>query len=151
MQARPYRPDICRFLTHERFESASGDLALQTDPLTNNRYVFAAANPVNNIEFDGHYGTTSDHRSRNIQTKGGNTFDREHGGTIAGPAAGSGPGGSGYSAPPDPPEQSGAAPLTDVSSTGQQPYTDKRLAAPRSPNQGSPAHGQRRAPYPGSC
>jgi RHS repeat-associated protein len=54
MHARPYRPDVGRFLTEDRFEQASGDLALLTDPLTNNRYAFAGGNPVNNIEFDGH-------------------------------------------------------------------------------------------------
>jgi RHS repeat-associated protein len=59
MQARPYRPDVGRFLTQDRFESGSGDLALQSDPMTSNRYTFAGANPVNNIEFDGHKSCTS--------------------------------------------------------------------------------------------
>lgn len=54
MQARPYRPDIGRFLTADRFESALGDFNLQSDPLTQNRYAFAGGNPVNNIEWDGH-------------------------------------------------------------------------------------------------
>ncbi len=54
MQARQYRADIARFLTQDRFESATGDLNLQSDPLTQNRYAFAGGNPVNNIEFDGH-------------------------------------------------------------------------------------------------
>jgi ribonuclease len=35
------------FLTQARSSRALADLALQTDPLTNNRYVFVAANPVN--------------------------------------------------------------------------------------------------------
>ena len=54
MQARPYRPDIGRFATADRYESASRDIGLQADPLTNDRYAFAGGNPVNNVEFDGH-------------------------------------------------------------------------------------------------
>jgi RHS repeat-associated protein len=54
MQARPYRPDIERFTTPDRFEDALGDFALQSDPLTQDRYAFGAGNPVNNVEFDGH-------------------------------------------------------------------------------------------------
>ncbi|MDP2711071.1 MAG: hypothetical protein Q8O56_07615, partial [Solirubrobacteraceae bacterium] len=38
----------------DRYESASADVALQSDPLTNNRYAFGAGNPIGNIEFDGH-------------------------------------------------------------------------------------------------
>lgn len=54
MHARPYRPDIGRFLTADRFESALGDFNLQSDALTQNRYAFAGGNPVNHIEWDGH-------------------------------------------------------------------------------------------------
>ena len=54
MQARQYRPDSGTFLSQDRFESAGADLALQSDPLTQNRYVFAGGNPVSNVEFDGH-------------------------------------------------------------------------------------------------
>jgi RHS repeat-associated protein len=54
MQARPYRPEIGRFLTPDSYESASGDLTLQVDPLTQNRYAFAGGNPVNHVEWDGH-------------------------------------------------------------------------------------------------
>jgi RHS repeat-associated protein len=54
MQARSYRPDIGRFLSQDRFEAASADVALQSDPLTQNRYAFAGGNPVNNVEWDGH-------------------------------------------------------------------------------------------------
>jgi RHS repeat-associated protein len=34
MLARPYRPDIGRFLTQDRYSSAHQDLLLQADPLT---------------------------------------------------------------------------------------------------------------------
>ncbi len=85
MQARPYRPDIGRFLVQDRFESASGDFALQSDPMMSNRYTFASANPVNNIEFDGHYAPTGDQSSRNIQTVGGDVQDRQTGRTVSGP------------------------------------------------------------------
>ncbi len=54
MQAREYRPDVGRFLSQDRFEAAGADLALQSDPLTQNRYAFAGGNPVSNIEWDGH-------------------------------------------------------------------------------------------------
>jgi RHS repeat-associated protein len=64
MQARNYRPDIGRFLSQDRFESARGDFNLQADPLTQNRYVFGGANPTNNIEFDGHEPPSSFHRDR---------------------------------------------------------------------------------------
>lgn len=57
MQARQYRPDVARFLSQDRFESATGDQFLQADPLTQNRYAFAGGNPVNNVEFDGHRGS----------------------------------------------------------------------------------------------
>ncbi len=54
MQARQYRPDTGRFLSQDRFAAAGGDINLQSDPLTQNRYAFAGGNPINNIEFDGH-------------------------------------------------------------------------------------------------
>jgi RHS repeat-associated protein len=57
MQARPYRPDIARFTTADRFEDAVGDFGLQSDPLTQNRYAFGAGSPINHIEFDGHCGS----------------------------------------------------------------------------------------------
>ena len=55
MGARQYRPESGRFLTQDRYEQAQGDLELQADPLTQNRYAFAGGNPVSNIEFDGHF------------------------------------------------------------------------------------------------
>ena len=54
MRARNYRPEIGRFTSQDRFESASKDFNLQADPLTQNRYAFAGGNPVNRVEFDGH-------------------------------------------------------------------------------------------------
>lgn len=54
MQARQYAPDEGRFLTQDIFASIGSDLALQSDPLTQNRYVFAGGNPVSHVEFDGH-------------------------------------------------------------------------------------------------
>jgi RHS repeat-associated protein len=69
MRAPPYRPDIGRFLTEDRFEAAAGDVALQSEPLTNNRYAFAGGNPVNHIEFDGHDPPTSyNKRARQVIT-----------------------------------------------------------------------------------
>jgi len=59
MLARTYRPEIARFLSEDRFEQAGLDLGLQADPLTQNRYVFAGANPVTNVEFDGHIACTA--------------------------------------------------------------------------------------------
>lgn len=57
MHARHYRPDVGRFLTQDHYASASADLLLQSDPLTQNRYAFAGANPVTYTEFDGHKPT----------------------------------------------------------------------------------------------
>jgi RHS repeat-associated protein len=54
MVARAYRPDVQQFLSQDRFQSATGDLTLQQNPLTSSRYAFAYANPVDNIESDGH-------------------------------------------------------------------------------------------------
>ncbi len=61
MQARQYQPNTGRFLTQDRYEQASGDLNLQADPLTQNRYAFAGGNPTNNIEFDGHMVCSGGH------------------------------------------------------------------------------------------
>jgi RHS repeat-associated protein len=57
MQARDYRPSSGRFLQTDRYESAQADLSLVADPLTQNRYDFGAADPVSNVEFDGHHYT----------------------------------------------------------------------------------------------
>ena len=96
MQARPYRPDIGRFATPDRYESPSRDIGLQADPLTNDRYAFAGGNPVNNVEFDGHYSSTGDEDSRHIQLANGDPYDRSTGKRTSGPRKGQGPGRSGY-------------------------------------------------------
>lgn len=75
MQARSYRPDIGRFLSQDRFEAASADVALQSDPLTQNRYAFAGGNPVNHVEFDGHYAESGDTRTN----ADGRTYDKRTG------------------------------------------------------------------------
>ncbi len=55
MRARQYRPDGGTFLQADRYEAAQLDFHLQTELLTQNRYAFAAGNPVSNVEFDGHF------------------------------------------------------------------------------------------------
>lgn len=55
MQARPYAPNMGRFLTQDRFEDPNRDLAIQSDPLTQGRYTFAGGNPTSRVEFDGHF------------------------------------------------------------------------------------------------
>lgn len=59
MLARHYQPEVGRFLSEDRYQDAGADLALESDPLTQNRYVFAGGNPVSRVEWDGHYGCTS--------------------------------------------------------------------------------------------
>ncbi len=54
MGARRFSPDTSRFVQQDFYEDALGDLGLATDPLTNNRYALAGANPINYIETDGH-------------------------------------------------------------------------------------------------
>jgi RHS repeat-associated protein len=54
MQARSYLPEVGRFMGEDRYEAAGADLALQSDPLTQSRYVFAGGNPVSRVEWDGH-------------------------------------------------------------------------------------------------
>lgn len=63
MFARHYEPEVGRFLTQDRFASAAGDWALQSDVVTQNRYAFAGGNPVNRIEFDGHEPPSSYNRN----------------------------------------------------------------------------------------
>lgn len=53
--ARQYDPTTARFTTPDTFVAGHLDMALGTDELTGNRYLFAAANPVAFYE-DGHLG-----------------------------------------------------------------------------------------------
>jgi RHS repeat-associated protein len=52
--SRIYDPTTDRFTTSDSFVGGSMDVALATDPLTGNRYLFAAANPVA-FDDDGHW------------------------------------------------------------------------------------------------
>lgn len=54
MGARRFGPDVSRFLQQDQFEGALDDLALETDPLTQNRYGLAGGNPIGFVEWDGH-------------------------------------------------------------------------------------------------
>jgi RHS repeat-associated protein len=56
---RQYDPTTQRFTTADVFIDAGSDLALATDPLTGNRYLCAAANPVA-LDDDGHEPCLSD-------------------------------------------------------------------------------------------
>jgi RHS repeat-associated protein len=59
MRARSYLPERGRFLGEDRYEDPLADQALEADPLTQDRYLFAGGNPVDNVEFDGHEPITS--------------------------------------------------------------------------------------------
>lgn len=55
MGHRRFGPDTARFLQPDRYNGAFADLGLSLDPLTQNRYALAGGNPINFVEFDGHY------------------------------------------------------------------------------------------------
>ncbi len=63
-------------------------MALQADPLTQNRYAFAGGNPVTNVEFDGHKACTGTCKAgEHMQVVGGETVpvnptDTEAAGTV---------------------------------------------------------------------
>lgn len=59
MRARSYLPEVGRFLQEDRYEDPLGDQALETNLLTDDRYLFAGANPIDNVEWDGHEPITS--------------------------------------------------------------------------------------------
>ncbi len=59
MRARSYLPELGRFLGEDRYEDPPADQALESDALTQDRYLFAGGNPVDNIEFDGHEPITT--------------------------------------------------------------------------------------------
>ena len=52
--ARRFAPDSAHFLTPDLYHGALADLALGTDPLSQNRYSLAGGNPLSFIESDGH-------------------------------------------------------------------------------------------------
>lgn len=54
MGARRFAPDTARFLQDDAFRGALSNLALSTDPLTQNRYSLAGGNPLSFVEVDGH-------------------------------------------------------------------------------------------------
>jgi RHS repeat-associated protein len=54
MGARRYSADVGRFLQFDLYASALANFGLSTDPLTQNRYALAGANPINFVEVDGH-------------------------------------------------------------------------------------------------
>jgi len=47
-------PDTSKFLQPDQFNNALANLALGTDPLTQNRYSLAGGNPLSFIEWNGH-------------------------------------------------------------------------------------------------
>ncbi|MCW2985301.1 MAG: hypothetical protein JWR63_2871 [Conexibacter sp.] len=80
MQARDYRPSVGRFLQSDRYESAQSDLSLVASPLTQNRYDFAGADPVDSVEFDGHIpGAGSGCQPRCGDNQGGNMATNKSG------------------------------------------------------------------------
>jgi RHS repeat-associated protein len=54
MGARRYGAGLGRFLQQDSYPGAEDDLGLSLDPLSANRYAFAAGNPLNFGETDGH-------------------------------------------------------------------------------------------------
>jgi RHS repeat-associated protein len=54
MGARRFGPDVGRFLQQDFYRGALDDLDLSIDPLTQNRFGFAAGNPISFVETDGH-------------------------------------------------------------------------------------------------
>jgi RHS repeat-associated protein len=54
MGARRYSPSTGRFLQYDVYYDALEDFGLAEDPINQNRYVLAGANPVNFVEIDGH-------------------------------------------------------------------------------------------------
>ncbi len=54
MGARRYNSAIDRFIQEDFYTDSFEDRDLATDLYTQNRYIFAAANPTNHVEIDGH-------------------------------------------------------------------------------------------------
>src|SRR5258708_38232837 len=55
MGARGFATDTNKFLQPDQFNNALSNLALGSDPITQNRYSLAGGNPLSSIEWDGHY------------------------------------------------------------------------------------------------
>jgi RHS repeat-associated protein len=54
MGFRTYDSGLNQFLSRDMYNGALGDMNLDTDPFTGNRYTFGGGNPISNIELDGH-------------------------------------------------------------------------------------------------
>ncbi|WP_249669678.1 RHS repeat-associated core domain-containing protein [Polycladospora coralii] len=52
---RSYYPEQGRFFTSDSYTGASANMGLAQDPLNNNLYGFAAANPISYTDRDGHF------------------------------------------------------------------------------------------------
>jgi RHS repeat-associated protein len=151
MQARAYRPDIGRFLSTDRYESSAGDFDLQADALTQNRWAFAGGNPVNTIEFDGHYGGNEGPAQRAMKgsktPRGKRKMTRRE---ISFPTHTTDEPTSIY---PTARSSSGEAPLTDAGSTGTgyapppialpPPRPDRMLHSPGQPATSTPSANPR--------
>ncbi len=151
IQAREYRPEIGRFLSQDRFQSAGADLHLQSDPLTQNRYAFAGGNPVSNVEWDGHRPTTSGSGSCPVGAPCDTASDQSEGGTptnvagAPGVSAGYSPTGSTSSGSSSGGATTGSSSAPDLSHTKlapvtvHQPRTTPRACRPA----GSPTRAKR--------
>jgi RHS repeat-associated protein len=93
--ARTYDPNAGRFTSADSYAGAGLDLALQYDPLTGNRYLYAGANPTGFLD-DGHRFTTGNedaspcHVSLNDGVSGGNFVIACGSGFATGSSSGSG-------------------------------------------------------------
>jgi RHS repeat-associated protein len=54
MGARNYQPGTGSFDTRDMYAGASADIAMTSDPFSGGAYAFGDANPISNIEMDGH-------------------------------------------------------------------------------------------------
>jgi RHS repeat-associated protein len=71
MGFRDYSPGLNRFITRDTYNGALADLNLGTNPYTNNRYAFAAGNPITNIELDGHIADDPDLQDASLHASAG--------------------------------------------------------------------------------
>jgi len=54
MGFRNYQPGLGSFDTRDMYNGAGADMALTSDPFSGGAYAFGDANPISNIELDGH-------------------------------------------------------------------------------------------------